>query len=142
MGAGTSMPIKLQVPLERYAKFSSDAGTAAIAEAVSCPATAITGISLYLPTSVPGCTIGSSTSVRTPSFSSRPLSNWRLTWSIMPEVEAIVYSQTLLPVSMYDSRSGTKRMLSAFCSGAKPSFVWAYSWKMELKFMIWMPVAA
>ena len=34
-----------------------------------------------------------------------------------------------------------KRTLSAARSGAKPSFVCAYSWKMELKFMIWMPVA-
>ena len=34
-----------------------------------------------------------------------------------------------------------KRTLSATRSGAKPSFVCAYSWKMELKFRIWMPVA-
>ena len=142
IGEGTSIPIRLQVPLERYAKRSSAAGTAAMADAVSCPATAMTGIPLNSPIFTPGWTMGRSTSVRMASFFSSSLLNWRLPWSIIPDVEAMVYSHTLLPVSMYDSRSGTKRISFAQRSGAKSSCVWAYSWKMELKFRIWMPVAA
>ena len=71
-----------------------------------------------------------------PSSLSSSLLNWRETWSIMPEVEASVYSHTLPPVSRYDSRSGIKSMQSALCSEGSPERVCAYSWKMVLKFII------
>src|SRR5579872_5257950 len=64
-GADSSTPISDQVPLEMYAHESPLAGTAAMAEAVSCDAGAITGAGLRPvsdatagrsgPSTVPGC---------------------------------------------------------------------------------------
>ena len=80
-----------------------------MADAVSCPATAITGTGprpveaassgFSVPTTVPDGTMGRSMSVRMPSSSKSALLNWRVSWSIMPEVEASVYSHTAFPVS-------------------------------------------
>ena len=110
MASEDSMPRSDHVPQLRYAYSRSEAGTAATAEPVSCPATATTGIAprpvasctcaVSVPTTVPGWVI-------IPNFS-REISNaFRMSGSRSPvtglsscDVEATVYSHTALPVSI------------------------------------------
>ena len=53
-----------------------------------------------------------------------------------PEVDAIVYSVTALPVSMYDRASGMNMSLSAASRAEEPSRFIAYSWNTVLKSII------
>lgn len=85
----------------------SCAGTAATAEAVSCPATAMTGTfpipvslanpSLNVPIIVPGITGGRTSEEEIPAAFSREVSNCRVTGLSSWGVEAFVYSQTYSP---------------------------------------------
>ena len=109
-GASVSTPISDQVPLLKYAKLRSSAGTAATADPVSCPATAITGIA---PNPVIFCTSSVNVPIFSPGKTKRPkfsscsptafsnsgsrrcvcaFTNWA--------VEAMVYSVTIFPVSI------------------------------------------
>ena len=105
-----SIPIRLHVPDDRYAKFSFAAGTAATALAVSCPATATTGIA---PSPVSFCTSGRRFPIRSPGFTilpnlscdsptdaSRLGSSCFVRGSSSCAVEAMVYSHTISPVSI------------------------------------------
>ena len=75
IGMGASTPMSDQVPELRYANRSVEAGTAATAEAVSCPATDTTGIcarpqafaisGFSKPATVPGWTSGAKRSAGT-----------------------------------------------------------------------------
>ena len=52
----------------------------------------------------------------------------------------MVYSHTSSPVSIHERASGMKRIFCAFFKALLPSRRMAWSWKMLLKFMNWMPV--
>ena len=110
MASCVSMPIRLHVPLLRYANFSFAAGTAATALPVSWPATAITGTaprpvifctsSVIVPMTVAGLTISPNWPRFSPTLSTSLLSRSFVLGSSICDVEAIVYSHTALPVSI------------------------------------------
>ena len=92
---------------------------AAIADAVSCPATATTGTApspvarcnagVSVPTTSPGKTMRPNWSAFKPNDSSKRWLKARLCASSKPEVLAMVYSHTISPVSIYDSASGVNK---------------------------------
>ena len=131
MASFVSIPIRLQVPLERYANFSSLAGTAATAEPVSWPATAITGIgpnpvsfctsSVRTPMGVPGLTILPNIDRVSPKEAKRRSSSCLVRGSSNCEVDAIVYSHTSFPVSIQLRASGTNKIFCACFKAELPS---------------------
>ena len=100
----------LWVPLLRYAKCGFSAGTARMADAVSCPATVTTGTfpipvslasaSVSVPIVVPGSTSGWSNEGERPIAVSSDGSKRRVAGFSSCDVDASVYSQTCFPVSM------------------------------------------
>ena len=102
------------------------AGTAAMAEAVSSPATAKTSTrpspvlraptSRSTPTRSPGITRRANSDASTPAARNSSPSSSRVRGFISCEVERIVYSHTCSPVSRYDSASGMKSTCSAAAS--------------------------
>ena len=116
IGAWVSIPIRLHVPLLRYANPSFFAGTAATALAVSCPATATTLTGPIpvmrwtcgdnVPITSPGITISGIIVSSIPADARSSILILRLRTSRRPEVEAMVYSHTMRPVSIHASASG------------------------------------
>jgi hypothetical protein len=129
-GAVSSSPTSDQVPEEMYPNVGVVAGTAATAEAVSCPATVHSGTrgwSSSEPTRVPAVTTPESNRRRgMPSLSITSTAHVRVVTSSSWLVLARVSSVARFPVSQYPNRSGsiTRRCAASRCG--EPSI--ATSW--------------
>ena len=136
---GDSTPISDQVPLDKYAHLVlPSAGTAATALAVSCEATAITGIgeqpislaTLFVsaPIAVPGLTI--SGIISRGRFNLRKIADDHLPEriSISWLVLARVYSAYGFPERKYETRSAIKMRRFAFASAGEPDNRIVRSW--------------